>query len=297
MTMLVTELLPPEHILVPLEAVTFQDAVRQMLRQLELTGAVDDPAVVEKALAAARGRDVVAIGDQVALPHFRTEAVERLVLALGIVPKPLDVSDTALATSPRVIALVLAPPEAATRYLQTVAALARLFRDESVVERMAAARTPLEVLALPELSQARVQPDLLVRDVMSNRTEGVAPGSTVRDALDLMLNRGWRAVPVIGDKRDVLGLLTERDIMRALLPEIPRAGEPPQHMRGQPTTSSVQVREAMTRSVLCVPEEMGLEEAANLMVNKNVEQVPVVQESTLTGMLTRNDIIRKLFGR
>lgn len=297
MTMLLTELLPPEHILVPLEAATFRDAVRQLLRQLERTGAVQDPALVQQALAAARDRDVVAIGDQVALPHFRTEAVDRLVLALGIAPKPLDVSDTALAASPRVIALVLAPPEAATRYLQTVAALARLFRDESVAERMAAAQTPLEVLALPELSQARVQPDLLVRDVMAHRTEGVAPGSTVRDALDLMLSRGWRAVPVIGDKGDVLGLLTERDVMRALLPEIPRAGEPPQHVRGQRPTSIVQVREVMTRSVLCVPEEMGLEEAANLMVNKNVEQVPVVHDAMLTGMLTRNDIIRKLFGR
>jgi CBS domain-containing protein/mannitol/fructose-specific phosphotransferase system IIA component (Ntr-type) len=296
MTMLLTELLPPEHIVVPLEAVTFRDAVLQMLRQLERTGVVQDLGAVQKALASARGRDVVAVGDYVALPHFRTDAVEHLVLALGIANRPLDVSDTALAASPRVIALVLAPPEAATRYLQTVAALARLFRDESVAVRMSAARTPEEVLALPELSAARVQPDLLVRDVMSHRTEGVSPAASVRDGLDLMLKQGWRAAPVLGEKGEVIGLLTERDVMRALLPEIPRAGEPPQHARPRPT-SAVQVRDAMTRSVLCVSEEMGLEEAANLMVNKNVEQVPVVHESVLTGMLTRSDIIRKLFGR
>jgi CBS domain-containing protein len=296
MTMLLTELLPPEHIVVPLEAVTFRDAVLQMLRQLERVGALQDPGVVQKALASARGRDVVAVGDQVALPHFRTDAVEELVLALGIASRPLDVSDTALPASPRVIALVLAPPDAATRYLQTVAALARLFRDETVAARMSAARTPQEVLALPELSATRVQPDLLVRDVMAHRTEGVSAAATVREGLDLMLKQGWRAAPVLGEKGEVIGLLTERDVMRALLPEIPRAGEPPQHARPRPT-SALPVRDAMTRSVLCVSEEMGLEEAANLMVNKNVEQVPVVHESVLTGMLTRSDIIRKLFGR
>jgi CBS domain-containing protein len=53
----------------------------------------------------------------------------------------------------------------------------------------------------------------------------------------------------------------------------------------------------MTRSVLCISEELGLEEAANMMINKDVEQFPVTSEGKLTGFLTRGDIIRKLFGR
>jgi CBS domain-containing protein len=42
---------------------------------------------------------------------------------------------------------------------------------------------------------------------------------------------------------------------------------------------------------------MGLDEVANLMINKDVEQFPVVSEGKLTGFLSRADIIRKLFGR
>ncbi len=291
MTMLLTELLPAEHIVVPLAADSFRDAVQQLATRLGEQGAIRDVGGVERVLAMARGRDVVAIGNDVALPHFRTDAVDQLVLGLGIARHELDIAGTALVRAPRIIALVLAPPEAATRYLQTVAALARLFRDDTVVARMASAATAAEVLALPELAATRVQPDLRVRDIMAHRTEGVAPTTTVREAIDVMLHNGWRALPVVGQKGEVLGIITEWDVMRALLPEIP-TGTPP-----TPDARPVLVRDAMTRSVLCVAEEMGIEEAAHMMINKNVEQFPVVSEAALTGMLFRSDIIRKLFGR
>ena len=292
--MLLTELLPVQHVVVPLEETRFRDAVRQLVQQLASAGAIRDVPAVERALASARGRDVVAIGDHVALPHFRTDAVDRLVLGLGVSPTPLDTSETTLATPPRIVALVLAPPEAATRYLQTVAALARLFRDEAVVAKLASARSPAEVLQLAELGQTRVQPDLRVRDVMAHRTDGIAALATVREAVDLMLRHGWRALPVLGERGQVIGIVTEWDVMRALLPEIPSA----ESSAGQPeSTRPVLVKDAMTRSVLCVSEEMPLEEAALMMMKKNVEQFPVVAEGAITGMLSRGDIIRKLFGR
>jgi CBS domain-containing protein/mannitol/fructose-specific phosphotransferase system IIA component (Ntr-type) len=294
MTMLLTDLLPAEHVVVPLVGTRFRDAVHELVERLARAGTIRDVPAVERALASARGRDVVAIGEQVALPHFRTDAVERLVLSLGIAPEPLDTAETTLTTPPRIVALVLAPPEAATRYLQTVAALARLFRDEAVVQRLVAARSPAEVLQLPELGQMRVQPDLRVRDVMAHRTEGIPATATVREAVDVMLRHGWRALPVLSERGQVLGIITEWDVMRALLPEIPSAESSAGQSAG---ARPVLIKDAMTRSVLCVSEELPLEEAAHMMINKNVEQFPVVAEGSITGMLSRGDIIRKLFGR
>jgi CBS domain-containing protein len=255
-------------------------------------GALRDVPAAHRALAGARGRDVVAIRDDVALPHFRTDAVDQLVLALGIVSTELDVSGTALRRSPGVIALVLAPPEAATRYLQTIAALARLFHDPQVTQQMTQARSAADILNLPGLQMARVEPDLRVRDLMARHAEGVSPTATVREAVEIMLRKNWRALPVLGEKAEVLGIITEWDVMRALLPDIPTAGP----HAAEPDARPVLVRDAMTRSVLCVSEDMDIEEAAHMMVNKNVEQFPVVNEAMLTGMLFRSDIIRKLFG-
>ncbi len=52
----------------------------------------------------------------------------------------------------------------------------------------------------------------------------------------------------------------------------------------------------MARSVLCISDDLGINEAANMMINKDVEQIPVVHEGRITGMVARSDIIRKIFG-
>lgn len=289
-TALLSQYLPPEHITVPLQAHTFRDALAEMVGNLVARGAVRDAAELEQVLASPSGRDIVSIGRSVALPHFRTDAVEHLVVGLGVAPAPLDAGDARLEAAPRVIALVIAPPEAATLYLQTVAALARFFQQDDVVRRLHAAATPADVIAMPEFGALRIQPRLTVRDLMMHNVTTILPATRARDAVGIMVSKKLRALPVLNDDQEVLGIITEWDVMRALLPHIPRVGS-------ETDTEDPMVRDVMTRSVLCVPEEMGLEEAVNLMLNKKVEQCPVVRDSTFVGMLTRSEIIRKLFAR
>lgn len=286
------ELLPREHIVAPLRATTLRDALSELVATLALNGSIRDREAIERGLKGPRARDIVAAGPDVVLPHYRTSAVDGLRVALGIAPGGLEAGDMGLETRPRVVALILAPTEAATLYLQTVAALARLFRDPAVVDRIAAAESADDVLESADLGRMRLQPRLTVRDIMVHGAHSVSPTTTVRDAVDLMIRHRLRALPVVGEKHEVLGIISEWDIMRGLLPQIPRAGQ-----TSGPPQETPRVKDIMTRSVLCISEEMGLEEAANMMINKDVEQFPVTSEGKLTGFLTRGDIIRKLFGR
>jgi len=287
------ELLPREHIVAPLQADTLRGALSELVQRLTDLGVVHDAEAVERGLSGPRARDVVTVAPDVVLPHYRTNAVDGLQVALGIAPDGLDARDMGIDSRPRVVALILAPTEAATLYLQTVAALARVFREPRNVEAIAQAKSPEEALAAVDLSGLRLQPRLTVRDIMIHGVSSVTPATTVRDAVDLMMRRRLRAIPVVGDKQEVLGIISEWDIMRGLLPQIPRAGQE----SGGTVPDTLRVRDIMTRSVLCISEELGLEEAANMMINKDVEQFPVTSEGKLTGFLTRSDIIRKLFGR
>lgn len=295
--MYLQELLPRGRILVPLEAETLRDALGSMVNRLVTEDVVQEPQEFLRLLTTARLRDLVAIGKHVALPHLRTDLVDDLVVALGIAPRPLLAEGTGAEIDPEIVVLVLAPPGAATLYLQTVAALARLFRQPGVVEQMRGARSADEILELQAFRELRVQPRLTVRDVMTHRVDSVTPETAVRDAVDLMVRRQLRALPVVGEKQEVLGIISEWDIMRALLPHIPRAGEAGDGAEGITIPSQLKAREIMSRSVLCISEELGVDEAANTMINKDVEQFPVVSEGRLSGFLTRGDIIRKLFGR
>lgn len=288
------ELFPRRRIFVPLEADTLRGAIRTMITRLGEDGVISDPAAIEALIAQNQLRDVVAVGPHVALPHLRTDAVDRLVTALGVAPRALQTQDTGLGTAPRILALVLAPPDEAAAYLQTLAVLARLFRDEAVVLRLLEARSTDDVVEIPEVRGLSAQPRLAVRDVMTRDVRFLTPDASVREAVDIVVQQGVRAVPVVGDKGEVLGMVTDRDIMRALM-QGPRASDKDAAASGSPR--QVRVRDIMSRSVLCISEDLGLDEVATTMINKDVDRLPVVREGQLTGILTRGDIIRKLFAR
>ncbi len=289
------ELLPPEHIFAPLGASTLPEAIGNMAAALTRQGALHDSDLVDRILAdEARARVVVPVGERAVLPHLRTDGVHELILALGVSAQPLDARAAGLSIRPQVVALVLAPPETASLYLQTISTIARLVRRDDLVDALAAARSPEDILRIGDLADARVQASLTVRDLMVQRPP-VPPGAPVRDVVGIMIDQRVKALPVVGDKGEVLGIITERDVMGALLPQIPRGGEEADVPTRIPL--DLTARDIMTRSVLCIAQDMALDEAANLMFNKEVDQFPVVGEGKLVGFLSRGEIIRRLFGR
>lgn len=279
----------------PLDAETAHDAVAHLARTLVDTGAVAYPAKLSRLFSEARVRDLIRIGDRVLLPHLRTEAVTGLQVALGIAPRPVHVAPDEREGTAQIVVLVLAPPDAAGLYLQTVAALARALRNDETVDRLVQARTPAEALSLPELREITIQPRLTVRDVMSPRVYRVSPDAPVREALELISQHRLRAIPVVSEDREVLGMVSDRDLLRHLLPGVLRSGEGGGQSATE-LTGATRVREIMSRSVICVSEDQAVAEVASLMISKDLERLPVTAEGKLTGFLTRGDILRKMFG-
>lgn len=287
--MRLTEILRPEHVVAPVPADTVHAAVSALAQKLVDSGAVANPERLARLFTESRIRDLIHVGDRVLLPHLRTDAVAKLVVAVGISAAPLSTAEDAEGTA-QVVVLVLAPPSEAGLYLQTVAALARVLRDDAVVDRLVAARSPAAVLEVPQVRAITIQPRLTVRDVMTQRVYRVGPDSTVREVLDLISEHKLRAVPVVDAERVVLGMVSDRDLMRFLLPRMQKSDEIPASLR------EITVREVMSRSVICVSEDQALAEVTSIMVSKDLERLPVVSEGKLTGFLTRGDILRKLFG-
>ena len=91
----------------------------------------------------------------------------------------------------------------------------------------------------------------------------------------------------------MLGILTSGDALGHLLRTTGR-GEDDSKERARAEERTA--RDFMTRSVLCVSEDQALTEAANMMVNRDVEQLPVVREGELVGFVTRESILRALHG-
>jgi CBS domain-containing protein/mannitol/fructose-specific phosphotransferase system IIA component (Ntr-type) len=293
------DLLSPRRVVVPLPSATLEEGLRVLVDACVADGRVSDPARLEEAIRESWPEDTMSLGPHAWLPHFRTDAVPALVVALGIAERPITGSEREDAGR-RMILLIVAPPRDTAAYLQTVAGFARALARPEVAEALLAARTPAEALAVPGIREARLEGQLLVRDVMSSRVVSLHPDDTIGEAARLLQQHGLETLPVVGEAGQVVGLLSHRELLKVLVPVYVQrvaTGEAPGARGGggpAPDPRSTPVRDVMARSVLCVPEDQPLADAAHLLATKDVERVPVVKDGVLRGFLTRADLVRKL---
>ena len=132
-----------------------------------------------------------------------------------------------------------------------------------------------------------------VGDVMTKRPWTTSPANALRVAASQIARAGISALPVVEPDGLLVGVLSERELMRHLLASYLQ-GAPV--ARGRAASTRRTVRDVMTRQVLCVSPDQPLAEVASIMTNKDVDGVPVVRDGRVVGFLTRGDIIRKLIG-
>lgn len=292
------ELLGVRRILVPLGAATLQEGIAALVRACVADGRVSDPERLEQVIRDSRPEDTMSMGPHAWLPHYRTDAVPALVVALGVAPEPLPGPDPETAALP-VILLVVAPPREAAAYLQTVAAFARALARPEVGEGLRRATSPEQVLALRPLADIQLPGQLLVRDIMTARVVAIGPDEPLAEAARLLRQHDLDGLPVVGPAGEVVGLLSHRELLRRLVPAYvqqatggrtgPREGGPVEPGR-------LPVREVMARNVLCISEDQSVAEVAQLLAGRDVASVPVVRDGVLRGLLTRADIVRKVLG-
>jgi CBS domain-containing protein len=130
---------------------------------------------------------------------------------------------------------------------------------------------------------------------MTERPRTVAADTPLKEAARTMVRAGLGALPVIDEDRHVVGMVSEREVIRHLLTTQVFSGADVRASLS-PVAGPRTVRDVMSRQVMCVAPEQPIAEVASLMSNKDVDRVPVVREGQLVGFLTRGDIVRKLIG-
>lgn len=145
--MLLTELLTPERVKVPLAARSKDAVLEELVGVLAHAGAVADPAAVLRAVHRREDELTTAIGGGVAIPHGKVEGVGELVMAAGIAPEPIDFA--ALDAQPvRLFFLLVGPESAAGLHVKALSRISRLVRRDDLRERLAAAASADEFMAV-----------------------------------------------------------------------------------------------------------------------------------------------------
>ena len=289
--MRLADLLSDDLIALPMEAGDIQEALQMLLSRAW----GDHPEEARKLageLASGSVGQVVRVNENVVLVVATVEALEATSASLGLAKAPFGVSAEGggTATTARAVLVLLSPRGLLELRAEVMPTLVRALGDEDLTRQLLAAESIGGVRAIKELMDTEVRERFLVTDALTPVKYRVYPDTPLSEVVDLIVRRGLRAVPVVGERYEVLGLITAGDVFEHLLPRRGSTEEEPESQG-----ASLLARDLMTRSVLCVSEDQPLIEAASIMVNRNVDQLPVVRAGELVGSLTREAILRILF--
>ena len=102
---------------------------------------------------------------------------------------------------------------------------------------------------------------------------------SVTDAIALLKERGIGALVVTGKKAPLVGIFSERDVVRALA----ASGE---------KALKLKVSELMSHDVVTCNEGTELNDLMTTMTDRRIRHVPVVDDGQLTGLISIGDVVK-----
>ena len=123
-----------------------------------------------------------------------------------------------------------------------------------------------------------------VADILKTKTSGqihtIAPGATVLEAISMMAEKGIGAL-VVTEGEQVVGIISERDYARRVV-------------LMERSSYNTDVSEIMTTDVITVTPAQSNEYCMNLMTEKRLRHLPVIDDGRLVGLVSIGDLVKDI---
>jgi acetoin utilization protein AcuB len=116
----------------------------------------------------------------------------------------------------------------------------------------------------------------------------IRPEMPVPDALKLMHTEHVRRMPVVGSRGELIGIVTENDLLNAS----PSEASTLSVWEISYLLNKITIERIMKRNVITATEDMPLEEAARIMADHQIGSLPVLRGGELVGIITETDLFK-----
>ncbi len=139
--------------------------------------------------------------------------------------------------------------------------------------------------------------EIMTKDVMI-----LSPEMTAAEAIRVLLDRRISGLPVADASGKLVGIFTEKDLLKAVLPSyVSKVGRfiyenNPQTIKNKITKLvHLKIADLMRKDVVKVGPETAVSEVAHIMLTQNVRRVPVVDpHGLILGIAARSDVLGSL---
>ena len=143
------DILSVDCVKAPLIATEKRDAINELIDTLTKAGKVNDPDALKEAVWLREQTRTTGIGQGLAIPHGKSDCVDKLVMAIGKPATPIDFES--IDKQPvQLIVLLASPPDRTSDHIQALARISRLMTMREFRERVYAAQDAEELYGLLE---------------------------------------------------------------------------------------------------------------------------------------------------
>ena len=118
---------------------------------------------------------------------------------------------------------------------------------------------------------------LEVRNFMVNNVMTIETDAFVMDAVKIM-NQHAIGCLIVNENGSPVGIVTERDLLKRLLAK-------------SKNPKKTRVQEIMSKPLIVAKPDMEIEEVINLMFDRKVKKIPIVEGGKLLGLVTFTDLL------
>jgi len=143
---------------------------------------------------------------------------------------------------------------------------------------------------------------MIVNDIMNTSIKTATADTLIKDIASIMCFNKISGVPVIDNDGILIGVLSEKDILKAMFPgvnQVMQDGAPTDFESMEFDYKEILDKKAadlMTQTVASVTADMPLLKAASMMCLKNIRRIPVTDKNNkLTGIVSIGDVHKAIF--
>lgn len=144
-----------------------------------------------------------------------------------------------------------------------------------------------------------------VSDIMTTSVISVSPDMTIGAIAKILVDNHLTGVPVVDGDRQVLGLITDRDLVsHQALVHLPTVldilgttvvvSDPAHTNQELKDVLALSAKDLMRTDVPLLTEVMSVREAATILRDSGVNPLPVVHDQVMVGIISRHDILTVL---
>lgn len=135
-----------------------------------------------------------------------------------------------------------------------------------------------------------------IKDLMTVDVAAVPRTATLKQVAAVMADRGISGLPVVTSEGDVVGVVSEADVILKVASRPESAGIlgrifPLANVDAR-RLEALTAGEAMTSPAITIEADRSVAEAARRMVEKGIKRLPVVRAGKLVGIVSRSDLVR-----